>query len=306
MSQIRWLIALGVAWVLVGSEGVVAQGPGPGSVTVEGIVIPSPGDGDLEVSAQRSGVLVRSGAGGVDEGDLVRRGDLLAQVDDVQARQVLVIQELRLHVAEQEAGSDVNVRYCISNLKAIEAECQEAAEKNQTAAGTVPKKEMRALLLALQRAKLEVEQAEQNLATARLALRVHKAELEAARAELDRYRILAPLDGVVVRRYRHGGEWVRAGEPVMRIIRMDRLQVEGFVDAGQVAVDELVGQAVGIKARLPRNRVETFQAAIAFVSPIAEPGGKVRIKAELENPKANNHWVLRPGQTVELTISLKP
>jgi len=306
MLRIAWLIVLSVAWVCLGPENGVAQPLLPGSVMLEGIVIPSPGEGDLEVSAQRSGVLVSAGAEGVGEGDLVRRGDLLAQVDDLQARQVLAIQELRLRAAEQGAANDVNVRYCLSNLKAIEAECQEAAEKNKTAPGTVPKKELRTLLLNLQRAKLEVEQAEQNLATARLAVRVHKAELEAAGEELHRYRITAPIDGVVVRRYRYGGEWVQAGEPVLRIIRMDRLQVEGFVDAGQVAPHELAGRAVLIKARVSRGREETFQAAVAFVSPVTEAGGKVRIKAKLENRREDNHWLLRPGQSVEMTISLKP
>ena len=306
MLPIRWLIALSIAWVLIGPEGVAAPAPLPGSLTLEGFVVPSPGEGDLEVSAQRSGLLVSPGAAGVGEGDLVRRGDLLAQVDDLQARQVLAIQELRLRAAEQGAANDVNIRYCLSNLKAIEAECQEAAEKNKAAPGTIPKKELRALLLALQRAKLELEQAEQNLAGARLALRVHKAELEAAAEELNRYRITAPLDGVVVRRYRYGGEWVQAGEPVMRIIRMDRLQVEGFVDAKQVAPHELAGRAVLVKARVSRGRVETFQAAVAFVSPVTEAGGKVRIKAELENRREDNHWLLRPGQSVEMTISLEP
>ena len=52
------------------------------------------------------------------------------------------------------------------------------------------------------------------------------------------------IAGVVVEIKRRKGEWVEPGETVIRILRIDSLRAEGFVDASQVrgvALDEYVG-----------------------------------------------------------------
>ena len=58
-----------------------------------------------------------------------------------------------------------------------------------------------------------------------------EAEVQAAEANLERRRITAPLDAVVVELSRHEGEWAQVGDPVMRLVRIDRLRVEGFLNA---------------------------------------------------------------------------
>ena len=46
-----------------------------------------------------------------------------------------------------------------------------------------------------------------------LQAQVSEAELKAAEANLERRRLIAPLDAVVVELSRHEGEWVQAGDP---------------------------------------------------------------------------------------------
>ena len=61
---------------------------------------------------------------------------------------------------------------------------------------------------------------------------------------LKKHRITSPLDGVIVQLYRKPGEWVSPGDPIARLVRMDRLRVEGFVDASKYLPEEIDGSRV--------------------------------------------------------------
>ena len=64
---------------------------------------------------------------------------------------------------------------------------------------------------------------------AQLTAAVHQAELDAAELSLQKSRITAPTPGLVVEINRHVGNWVAPGDPVIELVRMDRLRVEGFL-----------------------------------------------------------------------------
>ena len=127
-----------------------------------------------------------------------------------------------------------------------------------------------------------------------------QALLDLAEANVQRRQIVAPLSGQVVERYRTAGEWLNPGEPVLRIMRLDRLRVEGFVNADQFGV-ELLHRLVSVAVLLPGERQETFSGKIIFVSPEVEPvTSRVRIWAEVDNPQL----LLRPGVKASMTIQL--
>ena len=91
---------------------------------------------------------------------------------------------------------------------------------------------------------LSIEKAKKDLDVAGLQKQVSEAELEAAEANLERRRLIAPLDAVVVELTRHEGEWVQAGDPVMRLVRVDLLRVEGFLNAKNYRPSEIQGRPV--------------------------------------------------------------
>ena len=124
------------------------------------------------------------------------------------------------------------------------------------------------------------------------------------------YRVTAPIDGVVVQRYRHTGEWIRSGEPVMHIVDMDNLRVEGFVDAGQLSPEDILGKPVTIEVELTRGRMAKYQATLNYVSPIVEASGDYRVWAEVTNKfhqldNGQKFWELRPGLPAEMVIHLE-
>jgi hypothetical protein len=102
--------------------------------------------------------------------------------------------------------------------------------------------------------------------------------------------------------YKHVGDWVAIGDPVLRMVRMDKLRVEGFVNASKYNPADIQGHAVSVRVELERGRVEEFRGKIVFVSPLVEGAGDYRVFAEVENRMDNNHFVLRPGLNAEMTI----
>ena len=163
------------------------------------------------------------------------QGDLLARIDDNQARVMAEVAQYKLDVANVEADNDVNKRYAEATYAVADAEVKSAMAANRKARGAVPQTEVNRLLLQRQQSLLQIEQAIQDLGIAKTTVKVRAAELKAAQEDISRRQITAVLDGVVEKVYRHKGEWVQPGEPVVKLLRMDRLWIEGYVDASRYA-----------------------------------------------------------------------
>ena len=91
----------------------------------------------------------------------------------------------------------------------------------------------------------------------------------------------------------------------MRLVRMDRLRVEGVLNAKEYRPSEIQGPAGrGRRDARPRSDSETFPGKIVYVKPVVE-GGEFQVRAEVQNRKQNGVWVLSPGMNAEMTIQLK-
>ena len=128
------------------------------------------------------------------------------------------------------------------------------------------------------------------------------AEADAADEAIRRRQIRSPLDGVVSQVTPHLGEWVKPGDSVLHILRMDRLQVEGFFKARQYPQAEIRDRPVTVTLEWANHAEPVqFSGRIVFVSPQEEAGNEYRIKAEVENrlvPGSNDEWLLHPGTNV--------
>ncbi|MFM8703314.1 MAG: HlyD family efflux transporter periplasmic adaptor subunit [Planctomycetia bacterium] len=139
---------------------------------------------------------------------------------------------------------------------------------------------------------------------ATLAAASKGVELEAAENAIGRRLIKSPLDGVVVQVFPHQGEWMQPGDPLARVIRADKLRVEGYVDSSRWNPEQVRDRPVTVEVVLADNRRERFEGRIVFTSPIVESGGDYRVFAEVENRQleGSQQWLLRAGQTATLII----
>lgn len=251
----------------------------------ETVKIPAPAEGVLRELA-------------VHEGMLLQQGAAIGEVDSREQQLDVEIIRQDLAIARSESESDVRVRLAQKENKVAEAELLRATSINAELPNTVSTKEVERLRLTMEKSELEIEFAnfERDLLAAKLG-RIG-ADLRAAQHKVERMRVAAPIAGVVAELYCHAGEWVNAGDPIARLVRVDRLRVEGFVGI-EDALSGLVNRPVVVEASLPGGETLQAKGRVVFISPEAEPvDAKVRFWAEVDNSAMQ----LRPGLTARVAI----
>jgi macrolide-specific efflux system membrane fusion protein len=250
---------------------------------------------DVSVPAPESGVLVEVV---VKTGQSVKRGVLLARVDDSQAKLSETRASTELSRIRREAENDLKVQLAKKHHTAATAELQRALNTEKRLPKSVSDTEFDRLRLATEKAALEIAQEKFDVEMAQFAVKGSENDLRLAQMNVRRRRILAPLDGVVVEVRHRMGEWVEAGQPVIRIVQLDRLRAEGLLSA-DLANKDINGRAVRVDVRFGDNKTIAFDGKIVFVSPEIHPvNGKVQVWAEVEN----RDGLLRPGLSVTMTI----
>jgi multidrug resistance efflux pump len=167
--------------------------------------------------------------------------------------------------------------------------------------GSVTEVERERLKLEWEKTSLQIEQAELERKLATLDATSKGVEVEAAAKAIERRVIRSPLDGEVEEVIPHEGEWLQPGDPVARLIRTDRLYVEGYVDATRWNPADIRDRPVTVESRLAGGKTETFKGRIFNVKPRME-SGNYRVVAEVDNRQSTGEWLLRAGQFVTMTI----
>ncbi|MEX0718852.1 MAG: HlyD family efflux transporter periplasmic adaptor subunit [Planctomycetaceae bacterium] len=258
---------------------------------------------EADVPAREAGVLEEIR---VREGDVVRKGAILARVDDTLARLTRDRAAIELEIAEREAENDVDIRYARKKVEVAQAELDRGLESRRAFRDSVSQSEIESLQLAVERSRLEIEQAEHDRTVAGMTRALKRNELDTGEQNVARRKVAAPIDGVVVEIHRRGGEWVQPGDRVLRIVRMDRLRAEGFIDAAQSRA-EIRGAPAELRVLLPDDPQATFAGKVVFVSPEIDPvNGQVRVWAEFDNPDSRLQPGLRGTMTLAPPVSASP
>lgn len=254
---------------------------------------------DIQVPALEAGPLVRID---VKEGAVVEQGQVLAQLDDSQPKLLKQSAEVERDAAIAKASDDIDVRFAEATLAYSNAELQRLLAVERKSAGSITVQEVEKAKLARHRDELQIEKSKLDMKVAKMTADKHQADVQAADLSVARRQIVAPITGEVATVYHEQNEWVNAGEPVVQVVRMDRLRVEGFVAATELNVDEIAGKQVIVEVELARGRRERFSGAVTYISPLVTAGGKYRVRAEVQNRLASDEWLLRPGSAASMII----
>ncbi|MEX0820269.1 MAG: HlyD family efflux transporter periplasmic adaptor subunit [Pirellulaceae bacterium] len=257
---------------------------------------------DVDVPAEEAGRLLTVNA---KEGDHVERDSLVAQINNKQALLAKVAAELERDAAQTRADDDIEVQYSIESFKLAETELNNDVEINRRQPGSVPATEIRRKQLERTRAELQIGRSRLDLKVAQMTAEVQNAAVLAAEDSIERRRIVAPFSGQVLQVYRQGNEWVNVGEPVVRIVQMDRLYVDGFISSSDYSVVDIANRPVTIEIELARGRHEQFKGQVVFVNPIVQAGNRYRVRAEVQNRQEREQWLLNPGSTATMVIHLQ-
>lgn len=231
-SLLTWLIVAALAGGAVyklkfAAVPVVAHTVGRGGIIAEVM-----GTGTLEARVQTTvsaRIQERLMAVLVDQGAMVKAGQLLARLDDAEAKQQVAIAEATLAAAQQTAG---RVRADLARSEAVltQARLDHGRMTGLVATKAVSQsdadKSAEALLVAeadLKRANAAIAEAEGQIVVAEKTLLFRQKQLAFT-------EIHAPYDGLIIRRDRDPGEMLVPGASLMQIISLDEIWVSAWVD----------------------------------------------------------------------------
>lgn len=155
-----------------------------------------------------------------------------------------------------------------------------------------------ALGLNIDQSKIQLAQAVADQQVQRLQSVLQGQQFELAKLAVGQHRILSPIDGVVVERIRGQGDWVKPGDPVVRVVRLNRLRAEGFVAAG--AIGKLrANRTVALTVGAGDDGTITREGRIVFISPeIDAVNNEARFWVEFDNPNLD----VLPGMRVSMKL----
>ena len=243
---------------------------------------------NTEIAAPMAGVV---DAVVVKEGDQVVAGQPMVQLNADQVTTELSAARAAFQAAQLEANNDVDIRYAKRTLDVRRRELQQNVEANQGFAGAISDTEIAKLELVVAQSELAIEQADHDQQVATAAAREKAAAAEIVQARLDKHSIKAPIESSIVQIDVQPGQWVEAGQPVVRLISLDPIRVECFVD-GRKYGDDLVGRSV--EFTLEGKSQKPLKGKVVFVSPEIHPvTGQARLWATLQNAEKKGRAGMR-------------
>ncbi len=212
---------------------------------------------EAELSPRVAGLVAKADK---EMGHTANEGDLLVSLDDTLAKMDLQEKKLNLEAAKAE----------LANAKRRYEEAVELGDAN------FPRSER--------------ENRETTYRMAAIAVSRSETMVETQSEIVERHRILAPFDGIVVEKKAEVGEWVQTGNPVLRFVDTQNLRLDIQVPQEQLPL-VLSSQTVSVKIG-----GANFEAHIEARSPLIDPQTRTfQVRILIDNP---SHLV-KPGMSAE-------
>ncbi|NGQ94834.1 efflux RND transporter periplasmic adaptor subunit [Brevibacillus sp. SYP-B805] len=255
----------------------------------------------------------------VQEGDVVKQGAVLAQLDA--ADYIQQVKQAESGIASAQAKlADARAGTRTQELERLESVVEQAKAAQDVAqntynrmkalyeTGAISQAEFEKTSLELEKARTGYDQAKAQLDLAKAgatpnSLAALQAEVDRLRSSLDlakitlaNTRITAPISGIVARRSIDPGEMAQPGVPLFTLVNMNDVKVEASVQAE--AINRIrTGSKVAVRVSSLGN--QTFAGTVEFVSPISDANSttfpvKIRVN--------NREGLLRAGMVAEVLL----
>ncbi|MDT5293483.1 MAG: hypothetical protein QOJ76_363 [Acidobacteriota bacterium] len=234
----------------------------------------------------------------VDLGSVVRRGQVIAQIEQQdyklrvqQAEASLQAARARLGLAPQGEDDhfDPELTGTVRQARAVLEEARESRKRVVALVeqGVVPRAEYESADAAFKVAQGKYQDAVEEIRNRQALLSQRRTELELARQALADTVVVAPFDGIVQEKRASVGEYLSAAAPVVTIVRVNPLRFRGEVQERDAA-SVRAGQAVRVTVEGDHG---LYAGRIVRLSPTINQQNRVLVvEAEIANPGG-----LRPG-----------
>jgi len=198
----------------------------------------------------------------VDQGSVVKAGQLLVRLDDEDLDQQVRMAKAVISTSEATLG---RFRAEIAQAKTSYAKTEADLRRTQTLinANSISQSEFDQTQEAFELAKSGLLRAEANLLEAEQQVALHRETLKFQQARLADSELLAPFDGLIIERQRDAGAIVVPGSPILQLISLDELWISAWVD--ETEMDQL-------KDRQPAKIVFRSQPTLSLDGSVARLG----------------------------------
>lgn len=233
----------------------------------------------------------------VEEGDLVKKGDLLCRLDDT--RLVAEVESAEERIAQLEAS----ILQAEADVEKCERDCER--QKRLSESDATSRTEMLDYTTARKKARAVLQMRKHELAQA-------VAMLKRMREDLKRTIIESPIDGIVAKLNAKAGEVVitgtmnNPGTVIMTISDLSRMQVRARIDEIEVPLVK-PGQKARIYLQSDANKPVPGRVLRVASKGIKQPGRDVVIFEAILEVLSNEEYVM-PGMTcnVEIEVATEP
>jgi RND family efflux transporter MFP subunit len=204
----------------------------------------------------------------IEEGERVKKGDLLAQMDD--AEQQVVVASARL---QSESDAEVaRAQFALDEAIILLERATETYQKDAASEWEV------------RRAQLQKDQAEADLRIAQDRQALAKVNLELEEARLERMRVPAPFDGEVIEHSAEPGATLTRTDPILAVAALDPLEAHINLPVSVFGKLE-VGKTYQLEAGDPINAV--LPGKLKHIYRIIDTASEtVRCVFTIDNPDA--------------------
>jgi len=225
------------------------------------------------------------------EGDFVRAGQTIAQIDDENYRMIAEQADMKYRIA-LDTASDTTASLAAKKkyqVASIEAKKTERLAQN----GSKSASEKMMANYSKEIAYLEMQKADQDRRKALAEAKLAQQEKQQVLQKIARHTLRSDFDAYVIEVKKHKQEYVQVGEEVMRLARMDRVWVQSVVNTKELNAHELMNKKVSVTIQLARNETAEFEGIVKFVGLERQGPELLMVKAEVTNRPINGHWILR-------------
>lgn len=224
---------------------------------------------EIIVSAESSGKLLSFS---IQEGDELKKNQPLGQIDSTQ----LYLNKLQVEANQMALlSSRPDVQ---SQLDAIEREIDKAEfEKKRIEklleGDVATQKQLDDInaQLAVLRANLKAKKTSLNISTQAIDAQSEamEAQIDLINDQLERSRILSPIEGTVLVKYAEEGELTGMGKPLFKVADLDRMILRAYVTADQLTQIQ-TGQLVKVLAEFGKDENREYEGKISWISSKSE------------------------------------
>jgi multidrug resistance efflux pump len=250
-----------------------------------------------EVAATESGIIAELS---VAKDDLVKTGQPIGQLDSRIADVEKEIAAKQLQHAKHLAKNESKVELAESVVDETKLKLQKTQELVNK--GGAAESEVREKAIAVKQAEVQLIEKRLEIIEREMQIGLADSNYKLAELKVKRLKLTSPATGTVVQIDRPAGDWVAAGTTIAKVIRLDELRVDFFVDMKQVILASLQDQPVTITADFGVAGSKDFAGKITGIASEVGSTGKVRVSATVQNQQINDRWILLPGMPVVLKL----